>query len=168
MNQPNPGPGPGPGPGPAPGAPAAQVSLIDRIEPMIKLTEMLTRLIADQASAFEARRPQDAAATMEETVKLANVYRHEATRFRAGRAELAKAPVALRQRLTRATEAFDAVMARQERALHGAKTVTEGLVKAIAEEVASQRTASTGYGANGRRAEIPAGVISAIALNKRA
>ncbi len=145
----------------------APLSLVDRIEPMIKLTEMLTKLIADQASAFEARRPQDAALNMEETIRLANVYRHEAARFRNGRDELAKAPVALRQRLARATEAFDAVMARQERALHGAKTVTEGLVKAIAEEVTRQRSVGLGYGANGRRAQ-GVDAASAIALNKRA
>ena len=54
-----------------------------RIEQLIALTERLTGLIADQAQAFEARRPQDAAANMEETTRLANVYRQEAARVRA-------------------------------------------------------------------------------------
>ena len=49
------------------------------------------------------------------------------------------APLEQRTRLLRATEAFDAVMERQGRALAAAKTITEGLVNAIAQEVAAQR-----------------------------
>src|SRR5579862_7695738 len=93
----------------------------DRIEQMIRLTERLTELLAGQAVAFEARRPQDAATTMDETSRLANTYRHEAQRLRASPGEIERAPLPQRQRLMRATEAFDAVVARQGRALHAAK-----------------------------------------------
>ena len=149
-------------------AETAPRTLIERMEPMIRLTERLTELIALQASAFEARRPQDAAVHLDETARLANTYRHEAARFRQARDQLLGAPLALRRRLMQATEAFDAVMARHERALYAAKTVTEGLVHAIAEEVANQRTANAGYGPSGARAVAPAGATSAIALNQRA
>jgi hypothetical protein len=142
------------------------VSMIERMEPMIWLTERLTELIAQQAVAFESGRPQDAAPNIEETAKLANIYRREAAQFRQARDELLGAPVALRRRLVQATEAFDAVMARQERALHAAKTVTEGLVHAIANEVANQRSANAGYGPKGTRSIGSA--ASAIALNQRA
>ena len=54
---------------------------------LIVLTERLTGLIAAQAKAFEARRPQDAAVNMEETSRLANAYRHEALRIRANEAD---------------------------------------------------------------------------------
>ena len=57
-----------------------------------------------------------------------------------------------RTALRRATEAFDAVLARQGRAIEAARTVTEGLVRAIADEVAAQRSENTGYGAKGVRA----------------
>ncbi len=140
----------------------------DRIEQMIRLTERLTELLAEQAVAFEARRPQDAAATMDETTRLANTYRHEAQRLRASPAEIERAPPPQRQRLIRATEAFDAVVARQGRALHAAKTITEGLVHAIANEVASQRTANAGYGPRGVKILGPAGATASITLNQRA
>ena len=120
-----------------------------RIEQLIALTERLTGLIAEQAQAFEARRPQDAALNMEETSRLANVYRLEAQRVRAEIKPFAGAPLNLRARLVQATEAFDAVIARQGRALHAAKTVNEGLVHAIAEEIAIQRTAGAAYGPKG-------------------
>ena len=138
----------------------------ERVEQLIALTDRLTRLIADQAKAFEARRPQDAAANMDEVSRLANDYRHEAQAMREQPALLAAVSLTLRTRLTRATEGFDAVIARQGRALTAAKTITEGLVHAIAEEVASQRSAGAGYGPRG--AQTRPGSAAAVTLNQRA
>ncbi len=141
-------------------------ALDDRVNQIIALTERLTALIAAQAQAFEKRRPQDAAANMEETLRLANTYRHEALRIRQQPVLLEKVSPQQRQKLTRATEAFDAVIARQGRALHAAKTVTEGLVHAIAEEIAIQRTAGSAYGPRGVQNR-PATAAS-VTLNRRA
>lgn len=138
----------------------------DRVEQLILLTERLTELIAEQAAAFEQRRPQDAAAKLDETSRLANLYRHESARVRAQPELVAGAPLALRTRLVRATEAFDSVLARQGRAINAARTVTEGLVKAIADEVANQRSKGVSYGATGRTSSD--GTATAITLNRRA
>ena len=139
----------------------------DRVEQLVILTERLTALIAQQAQAFEERRPQDAAVLLEETSRLANLYRHESARVRADQSLVQAAPLASRTRLIRATEAFDAVLARQGRAIEAAKTVTEGLVKCIADEVAAQRQQISVYGSNGIQAQNVAGA-TAITLNKRA
>lgn len=138
----------------------------DRVEQLIILTERLTELIALEAQCFEERRPQDAAMHVEETAKLANVYRHESARIRNNPALVAQAPLELRTRLIRATEAFDAVLARQGRALEAAKIVTEGLVHAIANEVVGQRTTGVGYGKGGVASAAPS--ATSITLNKRA
>lgn len=138
----------------------------ERIEQLILLTERLTGLVAQQAKAFESRRPQDAAAHVEETARLANLYRHESARIRSNRNLISGAPAELRIRLRRTTEAFDAVLARQARAVGAAKTVTEGLVRAIAEEVANQRQKGVSYGAKGTQNRVAA--ATAITLNKRA
>lgn len=138
----------------------------DRVEQLIILTERLTELIAKQALAFEQRRPQDAASLLEETSRLANLYRHESARIRADVSLVDTAPTKARAQLVRATEAFDAVLARQGRALEAARTITEGLVKCIAEEVANQRSQTSVYGAGGLQSGgAPA---TAITLNKRA
>ncbi|MFM8753207.1 MAG: flagellar basal body protein, partial [Phenylobacterium sp.] len=118
----------------------------ERVHQLIDLTERLTELIAAEAQAFESHRPQDAAALVEETSRLANIYRHESARVRSNPDLISHASLEDRTRLMRATEAFDAVLARQGRALEAAKTVTEGLVQAIAKEVASQRSRGVGYG----------------------
>jgi hypothetical protein len=139
----------------------------DRVEQLIILTERLTDLIARQANAFEARRPHEAAQYVDEVAKLANLYRHESTRVRANVALVSGAALAVRQRLIRATEAFDAVLARQGRAVTAAKTVTEGLVRAIAQEVAEQRPQAAGYGPGAHGAAYRASG-TAITLNQRA
>lgn len=139
----------------------------DRVEQLILLTERLTDLIAKQANAFEARRPHEAAQYVDEVAKLANLYRHESARVRANVALVAQAAPARRQRLVRATEAFDAVLARQGRAVGAAKTVTEGLVRAIAQEVADQRPQAVGYGPGAQGASYRQNG-TAITLNQRA
>lgn len=138
----------------------------DRVEQLVILTERLTELIAAQALAFEQRRPQDAAAMLEESSRLANLYRHESARVRADPRMVESAPLEARTRLVRATEGFDAVLARQGRAIEAARTVTEGLVKCIAEEVASQRSQASVYGSSGMQS--PGPTATAITLNKRA
>ena len=137
----------------------------DRVEQLILLTDRLTELVAEQAKAFEEHRPHEVAEQLEEASRLANLYRHESARVRADPALIAGAPFAQRQRLVRSTEAFDAVLARQARALAAAKHVTEGLVRAIADEVAAQRSRSTTYGPS---AAAPTADATAITLNKRA
>jgi len=146
----------------------AAVDADDRVHQLTLLTERLTDLIAREALAFETHRPHEAAQFVEETAKLANVYRHESMRVRQSPALLEGARPELRQRLIRATEAFDAVLARQARAVNAARTVTEGLVHAVAQEIASQRAApATTYGAGGTVNDRPQHG-AAITLNRKA
>lgn len=138
-------------------------SAADRVEQLIALTERLVELMGQDAADFEARRPQAAAVRADETARLANLYRHESTRVKRDPSLIAGAPADRRRRLTEATEALDAVLRRHARSLEAAKTVTEGLIKAIAEEVAAQRASTAGYGPGAAKA--PA---TPLALNRRA
>lgn len=136
-----------------------------RVEELITLTGRLTDLIGAECRAFETHRPHEAAATLEETSRLANVYRHESMKIRADKTLLDGAPLERRRALMRATEAFDAVLARHGRALAASKTITEGIVKAVADETVRNRNTGAGYGAN---AQATAASGAAVTLNKRA
>jgi hypothetical protein len=136
-----------------------------RVEQLIVLTERLTGLISEECRAFEARRPHEAARSVEETAKLANIYRHESMRIRADPKLIEGAPLVARRSLMRATEAFDAVLARHGRAVSAAKIVTEGIVRSVAEEVVARRATGAGYGPG---AAAVSGSSTAITLNKRA
>ncbi len=137
----------------------------DRAEQMITLTERLISRLTAETQALEARRPQVMAAGAEETLRLANLYRHESLRIRHDPSLLNGARAVLKTRLIQVTIAFQAILARHGRAVTAAKSLTEGLVHAIASEVAAQRGRAAGYGPTAVAAR---GDASAITLNRRA
>lgn len=121
-----------------------------RIRQLIDLTERLTERLTAEAAAFEARRPQDAAATLAGTQDLANTYRRESAQLKANPTAIAAAPLSDRKALIKATQLFEAVLSKHARAIEAARVVSEGLVKTIAAEVAGQRGSPSAYGASGR------------------
>jgi hypothetical protein len=137
----------------------------ERVKQLVVLTERLTGLMRKEAEAFETHRPHDALKHADETARLANLYRHESAKVRHDPSLVAAASEANRRKLIEATRAFDTALARHGRALEAAKVVTEGLVKAIAEEVAAQKAPGAGYGP-GAAARDPG--ATAITLNRRA
>lgn len=144
---------------------AATLNATARARQLLDLTERLTARLSDETKAFEARRPQDAALTMAETQDLANAYRRESAQVKADPSVLAHAPLAARKALIEATKAFEAVLAIHARSVEAARTVSEGLVRTIAAEVAGQRGSPTAYGATGRA---NAGDGRAVAFNRTA
>jgi hypothetical protein len=137
----------------------------DRVEQLITLTERLTQRLAAELVLFEKRRPHETAASLPETAELANLYRRESQRVKAEPSLISNAPAALIARLRQATVAFEAVLARHTRVLEAARTLTEGLVRAIASEIQRQRAPVATYGADARSAYAPAQPVT---LNRRA
>ena len=144
---------------------AAVLNATARVKQMTDLTERLTASLIEESKAFEAHRPQDAAATVAATQELANAYRRESAQLKANPAAIAPAPAAYRTALIKATRIFEDVLARHALAVEAARTISEGLVKTIAAEVASQRGSPSAYGASGRA---NAGDPRAVAFNGRA
>lgn len=143
----------------------ATVNARARVRQLTDLTARLTARLVEESRAFEARRPQDAAATLSETQQLANVYRRESAQVKADPSVLSAAPAADRAALIKATEAFEAVLSRHARSVEAARIVSEGLVRTIAAEVASQRGSPSAYGASGHA---HAGDGRAVAFNRTA
>ncbi len=137
----------------------------DRCDQLLALTARLTAAITAETLAFEARRPHTAAAGQAAAAELAAAYRVESARVKRDPSLVSGASPERRRRLTAATTAFEAALARHGRALKAAMEVTDGLVRALATEVAASRAPGHGYGARGRSAP---GDASAIALNTRA
>ncbi len=143
----------------------AAIDSDDRAAQLITLTERLTVRLTEEIRAFEIRRPHLVAAGAAETLRLANIYRHEALRIRQNPALLSGARDELKERLVKATAAFQETLTRHGRAVAAAKALTEGLVHAIAKEVAVRRGRAAGYGPTARAS---LGDASAITLNRRA
>ena len=137
----------------------------DRAAQLLALTERLAERLSAETALFEARRPQAVAASLAATAELAALYRGEHVRLRREPSLLKGASPARLAALRAATQRFEAVLARHGRAVHAARTVTEGLVQAVAAEVARTRSAAAGYGPGARPARAD---TSAITLNARA
>lgn len=129
------------------------------------LTDRLTARLEMETDAFAQRRSADVAAGLAETQDLANQYRRETTHLKANKAFLAAAPAAERLALVKATEAFEAALEIHGRTVEAARTISEGLVRAIAQEVAGARAMGTGYGASG---QAYGGDSRAVTLNRTA
>lgn len=132
---------------------------------LIGLTDALSDRLETETRAFAERRPQDIVDGLTRTQDMANLYRRETAQLKATPALAASAPIADRQTLIRATQRFEAVLARHATAVQAARVVSEGVVQAIATEVAASRASGAGYGASGRAATTDG---TAITLNRSA
>jgi hypothetical protein len=121
----------------------------DRAEQLLVATERLTALIEEETRLIEARQPPLAGAAAEEKNRLANAYRLELARIKQDQSLINAAPPALLSALRLRTETLHQALAKHEIALNAVKLITEGLVQAMAEEVARQRGSAGGYGARG-------------------
>ncbi len=140
----------------------------DRADQLIAVTRRLTGLIDKEIQALKARRLDGASADWDEKERLAHAYRIEVSHLKANPSVLAELDPARRKALRDATLAFETAVESHAHALAAMKTVTEGLVKAIAAEIADARAAPTGYGRSGGLAEGARPESSGIAVNARA
>ncbi|MCC5995752.1 MAG: flagellar basal-body protein FlbY [Oceanicaulis sp.] len=135
-----------------------------RAEELIRLTGRLTTMLDQETELFEARRPHEAVAMQTEKMRLATLYRAETQRAAREPERLAGLAPALKQRLIEATESFNAALERNHAAVEALKVLTEGLVRAIAEEASRQKQAQAGYGPSAARY----GAVGALACNQTA
>ena len=138
----------------------------DRAEQLLALTERLTALVVDETSRIRARQPLLEGAPADEKQRLANAYRLELARVKDDRSLIEGAPAALLDQLRERTARLQEELDSHEAALSAIKVVTEGLVQAMAEEIARQRNGEAPYGAQGATAQ-PAGPRPAV-LDRRA
>lgn len=132
---------------------------------LIDLTRTLISRLAAETRAFRDRRPGDVVSSLEKTQDLTNQYRRETAQLKANPTLLESAPASLRMALVEATQTFNAVLATHATTVEAAKTISEGIVKVIANEVAVSRAMGTGYGTKGQPT---AGDGRAVTLNRMA
>lgn len=136
-----------------------------RVRQLVDLTQRLTDRLTVETRALEDSRPQDIASGLTETQDMANIYRRDSAHVKANPALLKDAPLEDRKALLEATEIFNTVLAAHAQAVEAARTISEGLVRAIAHEVTAARTPAAAYAADGRAAQ---GDGRAVAFNRLA
>jgi hypothetical protein len=116
----------------------------DRIERMISLAERLVTVLESDIAVLKSGNPGALASADPEVQKLTAQYGREAQSFDIRIAQAA--PVSLRTRFMTVTAKFREVLQLHTRLLARVKNASEGMVKAIAEEVNRMNAPVRTYG----------------------
>jgi hypothetical protein len=116
----------------------------DRIERMIALAERLVAVLESDIAMLKSGNPAALASNDPEVQKLTALYGREAHNFDIRIAQAA--PVPLRTRFMAITAKFREVLQLHTRLLARMKNASEGMVKAIAEEVYKMNAPTRTYG----------------------
>ncbi len=136
----------------------------ERVEMLIELTERLTGLIEKETELFEQNRPAEARAFQDEKQQLVNIYRKETTRIAQDPSLVSEAAGERRHHLADLTDTMYAAVDKNRHAADALRAVTEGVVRAVADEVARKRSPeSYGPGSGGKSGGYGS---SAITLNR--
>ena len=122
----------------------------ERARQMLALTKRLGDRLAAETLVLLAHRPQDLYAGMDETRSLSNLYRHETQRIKSDPSLLDGMSAAEKKALHEATEVFQGHLRRYELAVGAAKTITEGIIAAVAKDISARKSQNLTYGARGR------------------
>ncbi|HRP10624.1 MAG TPA: flagellar basal body protein [Terricaulis sp.] len=121
----------------------------DRAEQLLLVTERLTELVIEETRRIDAREPPLDGALGDEKQRLANAYRLELARIKDDKSLIEGAPEPLLAKLRERTSHLQEMLATHEIALSAVKLITDGMVHALAEEVARQQGGEAQYGAQG-------------------
>lgn len=139
----------------------------DRALQLMSISKRLTELLDLETAAFNRQSDMLPPNLADEKTRLANTYRLELTRIAQNKALISGAPEHLRRQLEDVTKVLQASIKENARAVNKLKTVSEGLVKAIGDEIAKKRAAPIGYGPKlGMPPAAAQGAATAITLNR--
>jgi hypothetical protein len=121
----------------------------ERADQLLAMTRRLIALVTAEIEALKSRRLDGASADWDEKERLAHAWRLEVACIKANPLALAGATEACKASLRDAARELEQKVEAHARALEAMKTVTEGLVRSIASEIASHRAAPASYGRGG-------------------
>lgn len=143
-------------------------SVAERADQLTAMAARLTVLVNAEIEAMKQRRLDGASADWSEKESLSQGWRLEVARIKAAPSLLQGLDTARRDRLRDASQTLETALQAHATALGAMKDVTEGLVRAIADEVASARSAPAGYGRSGQMASGQRREASGLAVDAKA
>lgn len=139
----------------------------DRAEQLLAMTRRLIGLLDAEIVAVSARKLDASSANWDEKEKLVHAWRLEVSRIKADPAQMSGLSPARKDALKTAAKELEERLLAHERALAAARSVTEGLVRSIAAEIAAVRSAPAGYGAQGTTPAAGKREASGLAVNAK-
>ncbi|MDP3736657.1 MAG: flagellar basal-body protein FlbY [Hyphomonadaceae bacterium] len=121
----------------------------ERADQLLAMTKRLVALVTAEIDALKAKRLDGASADWDEKERLAHAWRLEVAYIKANPSALAGVADDRKQALRDSAKRLEEQLEAHARALVAMKTVTEGLVRSIASEIATVRSGPVGYGRAG-------------------
>ena len=115
----------------------------ERIERLVKMAERLMEAVEGDIAALKAGRPQAMRTTDPQMQRLSALYGREAQGF--ARDALKNVPPTLGRRFVETTAKFRELLTLHARMITRVRNATEGMIKAIAEEVDRQSAPTRTY-----------------------
>ena len=128
-----------------------------RIERLLSMATRLIEVLEDDIAALKAGNPGALRTIDPEIQKLSALYSREAAGLNSKTA--ANAPLELRKRLFDATKKFRDLLSAQTRLLTRLRTASEGMIRAVAEEVERKNAPLRTYGATPSQAPRSSGAM---------
>ncbi len=150
-----------------PSSPASPMA-DERAGQLLAIATRLVALVRAEVEALKARKLDGGSADFSEKERLAHAWRLEVNQVRTDPSVLAGASPARKAELRDISRELETVLEAHTHALEAMKTVTEGLVRAIADEVAATRRAPAAYGRSGALQGARTDAASGIAVNAKA
>jgi hypothetical protein len=141
---------------------------LERADQLLAMTQRLCTLVDNEIQALKMRSLDGASADFEEKERLSHAWRLEVGRIKADPALLAGVDAGRKTALREASQRLESALEGHAHAVNAMKEVTEGIVRAIAGEVAAQRAAPAGYGRSGQAQQPGDRSASGLALDAKA
>jgi hypothetical protein len=147
---------------------ASSATAVERADQLLAVATRLVALVRAEIEALKAHRLDGGSTDFAEKERLAHIWRLEVTQVRANPSVLAGATAAQKAALRDVSHELETALEGHTQALEARKAVTEGLVRAIADEVAATRRAPSAYGRSGALQGARSDAASGIAVNAKA
>jgi len=114
-----------------------------KLERLLAMSERLAAAISADIAALEGGRPRDMKSIEPETQKLSALYERELSAF--SPKEVVAVPPELRAKCAAAAKQLNDCLQRQQRLLKRMKTISEGMIRAVAEEMQRRQSSVRPY-----------------------
>ena len=128
------------------------IDVEERGEQLEAMTRRLIGLVTAEAAAVQTHRLSAANADWDEKERLVHTWRIDVSRIKADPTLLSGLSQMRKDQLRVSSRELETALEAHAMALAASKSVTEGLVRSIASEIASVRAAPAGYGRSGASA----------------
>lgn len=115
---------------------------------LVRLTIALTELIGRETGLLKDRRPREAQKLHAEKSRLMAEYRETLNRLRVNEQSLGPKDSAERKYIRKLTDAFREALRDHARVVLRLKSVSEGLIRSVGDEVSKRNRSVVGYGKN--------------------